>query len=318
MMPDSTVQVCAYWQKGDKIAYDCKYTTVRTDKDSTQTTIRSASETRIFEVLEATESSYILQTSYKDVFDSNLSLNAGAEATNRIAEATVLQTRTNELGMVQELVNLDEMVEMMRKNIPTIVDATLAKYDKKELKKSGLNRNDMIKGFTEVFCRPETVVTTCLNDVVPLLTYHGARLALNEEYTVKQQFQSPFPNTKGTMETDMKFWVDTEMTDSVAVVIRSYAFVDNDQMMPFVREFMINSYEATSPGSPDTGDLAKLIDKTIAESHMTASMEEFTVVEIHLASGWPTQWFSTRNVIVETDEGQTVNTVEKEVVLAEE
>ena len=60
MMPDSTVQVCAYWNKGDRAVYECKSTTVKIEQDGTETTSNAASETRIFEVIDETEKSYII------------------------------------------------------------------------------------------------------------------------------------------------------------------------------------------------------------------------------------------------------------------
>ena len=318
MMPDSTVQVCAYWHKGDQAVYECKSTTVNIDKDGTETTAKASSETRIFDVIDETDSSYILQTSYKDVFSSDMSLSVGADVLSKVAEGIVIQTQTNELGTIQDIVNLEELTDAIKRTIPVSVDAVLAKHDKKTLKELGLNRQSLIDTYTDLLSRPETIVTACLDDVVPLLLYHGARLRLDQEYSVKQELNSPLPNTTGKLPIDMHFWVDEELSDSTHVLIRSYFQVDSDALMPFLRESMLVATKTFLPENDLLDDLEKEIDKGIAESHMQATMEQFTATEIHLDSGWTTQWWSRRRTTITTDDGETQSVEEKEVTIVDE
>ena len=318
MMPDSTVQVCAYWHKGDRAVYECKSTTVKIERDGTETTSNAASETRIFEVIDETEKSYILQTSYKDVFSSDLSLSVGAAVLSQVAEGIVIQTQTNEFGTVQDIVNLEELTESMKRTIPLSVDAALAKHDKNTLKELGLTRQGLIDTYTDLFCRPETIVTACLDDVVPLLLYHGARLRLDQEYSVKQELNSPLPNTTGKLPIDLHFWVDEEQSDSSFVLIRSYFKVDSDALMPFLRESVLAATKTVLPEDLPLDEMEKEIDKGIAESHMQATMEQFTATEVHLGSGWTTQWWSKRRTTITTDEGETQTVEEKEVTIVDE
>lgn len=51
---------------------------------------------------------------------------------------------------------------------------------------------------------------------------------------------------------------------------------------------------------------------------MQATMEQFTATEIHLASGWTTQWWSKRRITIATDEGETQTVEEKEVTIVDE
>ena len=318
MMPDSTVQVCAYWHKGDRAVYECKSSTVKIEQDGTETTSKAASETRIFEVIDETEKSYILQTSYKDVFSSDLSLSVGAAVLSQVAEGIVIQTQTNEFGTVQNVVNLEELTDAMKRTIPLSVDAVLAKHDKKTQKELGLTRQGLIDTYTDLVCRPETIVSACLEDVAPMLQYHGARLRLDQEYSITQELNSPLPNTTGQLPIDMHFWVDEELTDSTHVLIRSYFKVDSDALMPFLRESVLAATKAVLPEDQPLDEMEKEIDKGIAESHMQATMEQFTATEIHLASGWTTQWWSKRRVTITTDEGETQTVEEKEVIIVDE
>ena len=318
MMPDSTVQVCAYWQKGDRAVYECKSTTVTTDKDGNEKTTKASSETRIFEVVDETEDSYLLRTSYQDVFSSEVSLSVGAEVLGKVAEGIVILTRTDEFGSVQGVENLDELTEAMKRMVPLSVDAALARQDPEALKKLGITREGLIDTYTGLLCRPETIVTACLDDVVPLLLYHGTRLSLDEEYSVSQELRNPFPNTTGTLTVDMNFWVDEDLTDSTSVVIRSYFQADSDAMMPFIRESIISTAGSILPEDMKPEDFEAEIDRSIAETHLQATMEQFTATEVDLATGWTIQWLSTRRITMTTAEGRTETVEEKEVTLVNE
>ena len=315
MMPDSTVQVCAYWQKGDRAVYECKNTTTTIDKDGNEKTTKASSETRIFDVIDETENSYVLQTSYKDVFRSDVSLNVGADVLNKVAEGIVIKTQTNEFGTVQGLVNVDELTEAMKHTIPLAVDAALARQDKKVLKELGMTRQGLIDTYTEQLCRPETIVTVCMDDVLPLLFYHGTRLSLTDTYTVKQDLKNPLPNTSGTIQVDLEFWVDEELSDSSSVVIRSYFQVDNEAMMPFLRESILGMATGFIPEGITPEEVEKELDNLIAASHTQATMEQFSATEIDLATGWTIQWWNKRLLTLTSDEGDTQTITEKEVTI---
>lgn len=315
MMPDSTVQVVAYWQKGDRIVYEFKSTTTSIDKDGKEETAKASSETRIFEVIDETDSSYVLQTTYKDVFSSDMSLSVGADVINKLGESVVVKTLTNELGTVQELLNVDELTEGMKQMLPLVVDGAV---DDKELKELGLTRQELIDNYAEQLCRPETITMTFMEDVAPMLNYHGIRIRTDQEYTVKQQLNNPFPGTSSSMQFDMNFWVDEELTDSTSVVIRSYMKVDNEAMLPFLREFLLGALKTTIPQNLAPEDLEKELNAAIVEANMSASLEQYSATEIHLATGWTTQYWSKRIFALNTYDGVTTAIVENEVSLADE
>lgn len=318
MMPDSTVQVCAYWQKGDRAVYECKSSTVKIDKEGKETTANASSETRIFEVIDETEHSYLLQTSYKDVFSSELSMSVGADVLNRISEGITIRTQTDEFGTVEKVVNVDEVTEALRAGIPAIIDGVLAKYDKKDLKELGVSRQELIDTYTAIACRPESIVSTCMEDVAPLLLYHGARLRLDEEYSIPYELQSPLPNTTGTLPLDLHFWVDEEQSDSSFVVIRSFFEADEETMMPFIRESAVNSALTAAPEHLSADKVEEEVDRSIAESHTRVSMKQYTATVVHLDSGWTTEWWSKRIVTKTDDDGETKTVVEREVTLVDE
>ena len=289
MMPDSTVQVCAYWQKGDRAVYECKSTTVTIDKDGNEKTTQASSETRIFDVIDETEHSYVLQTSYRDVFSSDMSLSVGADVLSKVAEGIVIKTQTNEFGTVQGLVNVEELTEALKQTIPLSVDAALARQDKKVLKELGLTRQGLIDTYTEQLCRPETITLACLDDVLPLLLYRDAVIV--DAWDGALQFRQ-------------------------LMVVGGKK--DNEAMMPFLRESMLSMTTSVIPEGISAEEVGKELDAGIAEAHMQATMEQFSATEVDLATGWTTQWWNKRRVTITSDEGETQTVAEKEVIITDE
>lgn len=305
MMPDSTVQVCAYWAKGDHAEYQCKSHVTKELPDGTVENVSSTSELRIFDVVEETDSSYVLKTSYKDVFSSLLSLQLGAEVFNKIAEADYFYTLTNELGTPQNIINIEETIESMREFIPLCIESSLSKYSKQQLKQAGIDKQALIDNLTASLCSPEAVTKSCSADVIPLLNYHGARLKLDKEYTYRQILSDVMGT--GDMEVETRFWVDKELTDSTAVLIRSYTEVGADRMMPYLKQVALN-YIQSLGNSEVSAATEKEIDALISEGKMSATMEEYSAVCVDLASGWPALCWTKRIVTVD-NEGQKTSTV---------
>lgn len=320
MMPDSTVQVCAYWSKGDRVAYECKITEYRIGADSTKTTTKSSSETRIFEVLEETDTSYVLQTSYKDVFSSDMSLGIGADLTNKLGESVVIRTLTNEFGAVKGILNPEELAETMKQQAPLIVDGICAKYDKKELEESGMDLQELVRNVTEVFGNEQYIMNLCGQDVYPLFFYHGTRLDMDGEYTMKYEFPNLIPGSELTLETDLYFWVDKEQSDSTFVVIRSCADLDNEALKPVVRENILNALKLTGV-TEDTmshEELMAVLDQYMEEAQMQMSVKYDTAIQIHLATGWPTYYWSERRILATTKLGTAEQVEEQEISYAKE
>lgn len=60
IMPDSTVQICAYWTPGDKYAYNATEEKLKIDEKGDTMLVYRRSERRTFEVLAQTQERYQL------------------------------------------------------------------------------------------------------------------------------------------------------------------------------------------------------------------------------------------------------------------
>lgn len=305
MMPDSTFQIVAYWDKGDKISYQCTDRTVKKSSNGKEEVQKSSSEVRTFEVIDQTDSTYILRMSYSDVFSSQLSLGMGADIMAKIAEQEKVDILTNELGTIQDYLNVEEMLDHLVKGIPMILDAVVAKQDKKELKAMGFDRNQWISQFSAMFSNPDIVVAACNKEVGPLFMYHGTRLDPKEEYVVENEYANVF-GAQG-LTTQMHFWIDSELSDSVSVVIRSHAEADTETLLPMMRDATLTALRATL-SEDQYEEAAAMVLMQFNKDKTTVSFAEDTALEVDLGSGWPVQFVSDRTVSIQMD-GETTDVV---------
>ena len=83
LMPDGTVQIVAYWKLGNVAPYQFKTRTESVSEKGDTTVTSSSSEVRIFEVIGQTDSTYTLQTTYKDGYYTDSSVGLLSEMMGR-------------------------------------------------------------------------------------------------------------------------------------------------------------------------------------------------------------------------------------------
>ena len=66
IMPDSSVQICAYWTPGDKYAYEAREEKFKIDDQGDTTLVYRQSERRVFEILSQTKDRYKIRLTYGD------------------------------------------------------------------------------------------------------------------------------------------------------------------------------------------------------------------------------------------------------------
>lgn len=314
MMPDSTVQVVAYWSKGDVISYDCAVTQYTIEADGTKKADYSSSETRTIEVIDADGSSYTLRLSYSDVFSPNPIKYLSSDQVNKLSEALTVTFKTNEFGTFAGIVDDDEAFDTYVKLVESIIDNAW-KANKKELK--GISREQFTESMKAPLCNKESMFAAVVSDFAPLLTFHGSRLDTAEVYSFPQIFTNLF-GSETPLELDTQFWVDEKLTDSTCVVIRTDAYADYETLKPMVRDYSIKVAKAAleSTGTEfDENEIADEIDKQMAEESVNVTFDEYTTIQIHLGTGWPVCWYSTREVVSTSEQAEKTAIIEKSVEL---
>lgn len=109
---DSTVQVVAYWSKGDSYDYLYDYYKYNIQGKDTISWERTISKINIT-IIDSTENSYTLQA----VYDTPNAIRSGSDSISRELTSRISRTfgndtvivETNELGTIKRLVNFDKL-----------------------------------------------------------------------------------------------------------------------------------------------------------------------------------------------------------------
>ncbi|MCQ2230006.1 MAG: hypothetical protein MJZ13_09730 [Bacteroidales bacterium] len=295
-MPDSTVQICAYWNKGEKMSYECSRKQIRKTKTGGELTVSSSKETMVIDVLDATEKSYVIQLGYKDILDLNAEVNVSNVLINKLSENLKIRVKTNELGTLEEILDMDNTISQLKQQTITLIDDM---YSKSEEVQKAMTR-EQVMAMIENFCTKELLVGACLDDISPLVMYHGGKYEIGEEYAVDVNYNVANVPLQGKMT----FWVDPEESDSTFAVIRSYTLIDGEDVLNVSKNLMLTSIQSIKPDA-DVQEVEKMIDAAIKEYNMTDRFEQYTTSIVHVDSGWTTNWYFDRIVTINEGDGET-------------
>lgn len=208
-MPDSTVQVCAYWQAGDRYDFDyneSKYTVRAGDT----TRIHTLYERRTIEVVSATRDTYLLEITYGDYRHSDPEAQRIHDLCLRTAgQLPPLRVETDQTGSFRRIVNLDEWSDLMRRIVRPVSDM-LWEESSEEVRKA-LPRGKFRKLMERQLADPETLGRSCREELGRLLYFHGVRFPIVEEMAGEEAF---LPLTGGeAVQAQTRFWLDEELSD---------------------------------------------------------------------------------------------------------
>ena len=281
MMPDSTVQVVAYWSLGDKYSYQVEGEKGVISGADTTITEKSA-EILTLEVVDETDSTYTLRVSYDDFQHSDYARMAANEAIEKIYGKTWFNVVTDTYGSFLRL----ELPESYQQAGAGIVSETVSSI----AKKNGLNREARrkVESLMESLLAPDAFAMAAVGEIAPLLFFHGGRYDLSEEIEYVEDMNLLFGDG-GTIKANGRAWVDEDYTDEESVVMRIYRTPDRDSFRPYFMSLLSSIIQAIAPGVTGTDETYSLYDM---------DMEDYIVEEIHLGSGWPLYYEQTRYVEV--------------------
>ena len=178
---DSTVQVVAYWSKGDSYDYLYDYYKYNIQGKDTISWERTISKINIT-VIDSTENSYTLQA----VYDTPNAIRSGSDSISRELTSRISRTfgndtvivETNELGTIKQLVNFDQLRSRYLKAAEMTAEALCAQQGS-EAQKDSLFRflkSTLYKQMGDT----TVIVSTALEELSLLLYYHGCKMDFDE------------------------------------------------------------------------------------------------------------------------------------------
>lgn len=307
MLPDSTVQVVAYWELGDKQKYQVESAKYRIAQGDT-TVVEKSAEIFEFEVVAADEEKgYRVKVTSLETQYSDPAKEAIEEAIlkQRGPDAYYFETGPNgEFLRVLPIEGLEEQQE-------TLAQAVWEAVKEKRPEVAQLNMLPLIRQTLT----PEAIVLTATGVISPLFMYHGNRFDLDDEYPIEDEI--PAVIGTGTLKMTGSFWVDEDMTDDYSVVLRMYKEADQEQLRPLIESILGNLLQTMAPTPEDADEAQAAVNEAFQNARM--SVDDYLYEEIHLATGWPIDWSFSREVLIEIDGEQQSQLVETNIrIIVEE
>lgn len=308
ILNDTTVQIVAYWQAGDKYSFLSKQDKYKVDANNDTTIEEQTSETLTFEVMSQTKDTYHISLTYSDFQSTDKTDMMINDVMNQTVGAYSIEFETDELGTLKRFTNLQEIADKMKPGIRTVVDRMYA--EDKDMKKV-IPKKKMRDYLMYNTCTPEALMKGVLDDIQRLFFFHGAAIETTSTYTVDEQFASIFTDGD-SLDCKTNFWIDAENTDSFSAVCRTYSEPANaEDLTAYLSKSIIQNVADLLPVDKKTkanvNENAEDIAKELA-SKMNITFEQYTTEEIHLNTGWFLAYYYDRFITIES-EGKTTKTI---------
>ena len=281
---DSTVNIVAYWQAGEKYAYEYsaeEYEIVNGDT----TEVSYTNSIQIFEILEETETSYKISVSYQDEYSSDPlsnALNALIEERYGNPEVIVI---TDQTGSLLRIDNVEELRDQIISVLDEVVDLMIKNDEGSEVAEE---QKAFVKDYLkEMFSNLETISSLFAEDIGRVLYFHGCGLELDKEYTGQIEIPSIFPGVDQLIPANLTIWADSEYTDEYSTVCRARTTISVESFRNFLTEYSTRKIKmAGEAGLEEESVQAAIAEVQKAVNALEGSLNEYLTAEIH-ATGWP-------------------------------
>lgn len=202
-MADSTAQAIGYWSKGEKQNYLITIEKTLIESGDTTSTIGSSSEVEV-SILDSTENSYTIQWQFKNIKIAHDSLLE--KQLLDIVPLVKVVFSTDELGVFNELINLQEILDF-------------------QIKVSGI-----LKEHTRLNERIDIpFIDLALQDIQHFHSFHGGSYKLGEELEAKVEI--PILQTGQSIDADLTFQLEEINEDDNFFVLSSLQKVNTQQLI---------------------------------------------------------------------------------------
>ncbi len=248
VLNDSTVQVLAYWDMGDKYEFEHTEKNYKVEKGDT---IFGDCITETFElaVIDSTETSYTLRYTML-THDAQIKDSIGQELSRKLHEVTQgipIDILTDQYGTFQDIVNWDELQITLNKAFD-IAKGELRSYFQSIYPDSISRRLEpMIERTFEPFRNKQTLIGG-MKYITQLFYYHGISMNTGMTYSWDEQIQSMFDGSP--VDVMHAFELDEIREDDASVVLYAKSVYDSDQLVKSYLNYLKNILGAEAPDIP--------------------------------------------------------------------
>lgn len=312
MMPDSTVQICAYWTPGEKYSYLNVVEQFDVDGQGDTTLTQRRSEEMTFEVMSQTKDHYNVRLTYGDYSSMDENEQRAHEAVLEAVGPYVVEFVTSNTGTFIEVTNLEALVAQYKASLQPTIDVMWESLGAEQRK--AMSKKQLQQLVETSIANPSAIIAAMVEDFARLFFYHGVRLEIGQQYEIEESFMLPIGKQQPVRDTTF-FWVDDRLTDEYSVVCNNYASID-------VKESVASALSDTIAAMDTENQLPPSVHDSLATamSRVQIRMEQLSSEEIHLESGWPIQFYFERtvNVILGDDAPKPASILRRRVDLITE
>jgi len=269
-LPDSTVQVITYFDKGDKEYFNVDFTRIKLKHGDTISK-NSISYNVEINVIDATENSYTIEWIYKEfngVPSDFQSLLSSIMTKNKVIY------KTDELGSFEEVLNWKDIIENNKKVYATF--STLFR-DNQEMK-------EILVQVQNALNTKETIENLYCKDIKQFHYFHGLKLTMGE--TLEEEIQVPNNFGGEPFTADVVCYLQKIIPEEEAYVVRAIQEVSGEQLAHATKEFLIKM-------NP------KLANQPMPEGLLDSLTNEIETATAFHDSGWPLYSVQTLTVDLE-------------------
>lgn len=285
MMPDSTIQVCAYWNVGDKYHFQIEESKYKIDNQTDTSDVELSAEILTLEVIDATDSTYRVRVTSDDFQHSDYNRMAIHEEIMQQFGSMPYEFETDEFGTFKRLIIKDEDLDNFYLALDVMVDRIA---EERGLADEG---KPALKAMMKALLTRERLVAAYMEEITPLLWFHGLRLSQD----AKVDYQTEVPSFFGdgsTITMNGQFWVDEELTDEYSAVLHNVTNADPNDMRKYMKSFMGTAADALGVGD----DIEEAADDIFKDASIELIDDAYE--EIHLDTGWPINYDYMRTIRV--------------------
>ena len=289
MLPDSTVQVVAYWALGDKQKYQVESARYTISQGDT-TVVEKSAEIFEFEVVAGDEEKgYRVKVTSLETQYTDPTKEAIDEVIQKQFGSNAYYFETGPHGEFLRVLPMEGLEEQQE----TLAQAVWEAVKEKRPEAAQLNMLPLIRQTLS----PETFALAAAGEISPLFMYHGNRFDMDEEFPIEDEIPALIGG--GTLKMTGNFWVDEDLTDDYSVVLRMYKEADQEQLKPLIESVLGSLIQSIAPSPDDSDEVQAAMKDAFRDARM--SVEDFLYEEIHLGTGWPIDWSFSREIHIEAE-----------------
>ncbi len=272
-MSDSTAQVVAYWDKSETQSFrvsDEKYKVIGEDTTSTQLINYEVDIT----LKDSTENSYIVEWLYK---------NYAVETENPLLKKMISMSenvsvliKTDELGVVQEVVNWEEVRDYIQKTTNNL---------KEEIKDFPIkNLEQLLAQSMNIYSSKESIEANAIKDAQQFYSFHGVKYKLGEELTGQLQLMNNYGGEP--FDTEMTVLLSEINEKDDIITMKLYQNVDSEQLTNATYSYL-STLDMFRDIMPPREEFPPLTNET------------WTTSLIHGSSGWVLYSIETKKIVAD-------------------